>query len=167
MYFHMAITRHRPPGSKHRRHVLYLCAACLTPVAFILLFVFLRTNTSGLRPSSLDDIGDKHAPYRLLRPDVGTSWSPQGPNLGYAIGDWEYDVARDGENFGLSDEQCDAAFPDYYHEIDRAVAWRADQNLSNIESDQLSTSWREELVRIMIYDRKVSFNTFRHAKFLC
>jgi hypothetical protein len=129
----------------------------LTPVAFILLFVLLRSKASGLLPSSYDGIGGEHAPYRLLRPEVGTSWNQQGPKLGYAIEDWEFDVARDGENFGLGAEQCDAAFPDYYHEIERAVAWRVGQNLSNIEPDQLSTSWRSELVRIMIYDRKVSF----------
>ncbi|KAH7038974.1 hypothetical protein B0J12DRAFT_788533 [Macrophomina phaseolina] len=33
---------------------------------------------------------------------------------------WTFNPARDSRNLGLSDEQCDAAFPGFYTEIDRA-----------------------------------------------
>ncbi|KAF2770864.1 hypothetical protein EJ03DRAFT_350151 [Teratosphaeria nubilosa] len=39
---------------------------------------------------------------------------------------WQYDWKRDHANYGLSSEQCDAASPDLYSEIDRAAAvWKA------------------------------------------
>ena len=39
---------------------------------------------------------------------------------------WEYTPSRDADNYMLSATQCDAAFPDLYYEIDRAVKfWRA------------------------------------------
>lgn len=38
---------------------------------------------------------------------------------------WRYNASRDADNYMLSPAQCDAAFPDLYHEIDRSVKyWR-------------------------------------------
>ncbi|KAF2399558.1 hypothetical protein EJ06DRAFT_511716 [Trichodelitschia bisporula] len=67
---------------------------------------------------------------------------------------WTFDAARDARDFGLSDEQCDAAFPDFYEEIDRAVELH--RSLGNITIDDLDMSWRrDEMLRAMIFDRQL------------
>lgn len=42
----------------------------------------------------------------------GTRFFPQlaNPFRGYFLASWEFDTARDGDNYGLSDRQCAAAF---------------------------------------------------------
>lgn len=45
----------------------------------------------------------------------------QRPRLGEALDEWAFDAKRDARNLGLSDTQCDAAFPKLYTELDRAM----------------------------------------------
>ncbi|KAF2145290.1 uncharacterized protein K452DRAFT_207289, partial [Aplosporella prunicola CBS 121167] len=42
---------------------------------------------------------------------------------------WRFDAENDARNFGLSDAQCDAAFPDLYQELERASQWYADKKI--------------------------------------
>jgi hypothetical protein len=127
---------------------------------FILSLAFLssRNNDAASFLPRLSTHG--YVPFDLLGPHDAQELTKQGPNLGRPVGDWEFDVNLDGRDFGLSDEQCDAAFPDYYHEIERAAAWRQEQNLPNIQENQMDISWRDgEIIRLMIYDRQVSVLT--------
>lgn len=43
--------------------------------------------------------------------------------IGKDTGAWSYDWARDHDNLNLNVEQCDAAFPELYDEVDRAVQY--------------------------------------------
>ncbi|KAL9078988.1 MAG: hypothetical protein Q9157_002087 [Trypethelium eluteriae] len=68
--------------------------------------------------------------------------------------DWSFDTARDGGDYGLSDSQCDAAFPQLYTELHRAVAYT--HTGGNITVDDVDISWKEGgVVRAMIYNREL------------
>ncbi|KAH9825608.1 DUF821 domain-containing protein [Teratosphaeria destructans] len=66
---------------------------------------------------------------------------------------WHFDFRRDHNNYGLSDEQCDEAFPELYHEIDRAARqWRG----RNITSESLELYGKNEAgVRVMLVDQQL------------
>jgi hypothetical protein len=68
---------------------------------------------------------------------------------------WAFDARRDQRNFGLSDDQCNAAFPDLYYEIDRAAAWRRGLGHRNVTPDDLDIKWKDEMLRAMIFDGQV------------
>ncbi|KAK8129001.1 hypothetical protein PG984_010109 [Apiospora sp. TS-2023a] len=52
---------------------------------------------------------------------VHQQWNiPDSPPVQPAQHSWHFDAARDAFNYGLSDEQCDAAFPGLFAEIYRA-----------------------------------------------
>ncbi|KAI1252836.1 hypothetical protein MGN70_005042 [Eutypa lata] len=69
--------------------------------------------------------------------------------------EWEFIWERDERNLGLSEEQCQAAFPRQYAEIERARDWHASQG--GIEEDQIKL-WTDEpdkahgQIRMLIYD---------------
>ncbi|KAK3708786.1 hypothetical protein LTR37_011307 [Vermiconidia calcicola] len=67
--------------------------------------------------------------------------------------DWTFDHRRDARNYGLSEEQCNAAFPLLYKEIDRAVEHRKrigkDIGIEEVEVRQRSN------VRAMIRDNQL------------
>lgn len=48
---------------------------------------------------------------------------------------WEFDPKRDSLNYGLSDDQCESAFPDLFQELDRARDFLLDQNRRIKETD--------------------------------
>ena len=56
---------------------------------------------------------------------------------------WTFNVTEDGNNFALTQTQCDSAFPDLFYEIDRAVAHRNDRSLP-ITPEDVSISWRND-----------------------
>ncbi|KAI9656223.1 MAG: hypothetical protein M1821_004886 [Bathelium mastoideum] len=65
---------------------------------------------------------------------------------------WTFDVQRDSGDYGLSDWQCQAAFPQLYAELNRALAYVHIEG--NITIEDVDISWKERgLVRAMIYDR--------------
>ena len=66
---------------------------------------------------------------------------------------WEFQVERDGENYDLTDEQCSAAFPKLYTEIDKAVARRKDKHITKEELD--SRKWLNGMLRGMVYNGEV------------
>ena len=69
---------------------------------------------------------------------------------------WTFDPARDSANYGLEDDQCEAAFPDMFLEIDRAKRWRQER-FGNITDEDLDLGWRDfGVLRAMIHERQVS-----------
>ena len=53
----------------------------------------------------------------------------------------------------LSDAQCDAAFPDLFREVDRAVTWRKDNHVTIKEMDKVP--FVRGYARAIIYDGDV------------
>lgn len=73
---------------------------------------------------------------------------------------WEFIASRDGDNYGLSDEQCQIAFPRLFVEIDKSVALRADAN-NPITWKELNTrKVGDGLVRAIIDRGEVSLLSF-------
>ena len=70
----------------------------------------------------------------------------------YATVAWKFDSLRDGFNHGLSDRQCEEAFPEYYEEINRAALFWKGKKISQAE---MSMTNRQSAVRAMIYDRQL------------
>ncbi|KAJ9642031.1 hypothetical protein H2199_005246 [Coniosporium tulheliwenetii] len=63
---------------------------------------------------------------------------------------WSFQYPRDASNHGLSEAQCLSAFPDLYHEIDRAVAHR--RAVGNITLSDVDPAWRGDgVIRAMIH----------------
>ncbi|KAL2353033.1 glycosyl transferase family 90-domain-containing protein [Cryomyces antarcticus] len=66
---------------------------------------------------------------------------------------WSFNYTRDARNYGLSASQCDAAFPQLYVEIDRAVAHRRQ---SPITVSEVETDWRGDgIVRALIHSNQL------------
>lgn len=129
------------------RHHVLLTVACFLTLFLITtswlrseyLEFFLPSKSSSVQKSS----ASKQSEQELVQAPTPTSPSTT----------WIFDAERDERNYGLSDEQCLLAFPDYYREIDRAVASRG--MLGPVTLDDVDISWRDEMVRAMIYDRQV------------
>ncbi|KAK4624404.1 hypothetical protein CLAFUW4_05999 [Fulvia fulva] len=68
---------------------------------------------------------------------------------------WTFSHRTQGRNYGLTEEQCNVAFPHLYREIDRAVQHRKDK-WGNITPDELETAWRGDgIVRAQIHDNQL------------
>ena len=67
---------------------------------------------------------------------------------------WEFVVDRDGDNYGLSEEQCQIAFPKLYHEVDKTAAARKKNHISWKEVD--STVMENGMVRAFVHHGEVS-----------
>jgi hypothetical protein len=158
-------------SSGGRRRALLLCASCCIPLLFIAF------TTSFFHPRYFDRSFLSSKPVQsilitepttthdsstgLLRPweppastsnDYSTP-SHRPDSLPYG---WAFNTQRDERDFGLNNAQCEAAFPGYYKEIDRAVEYFKEKG--NITEDEVDISWRGgEIVRVIIYDRQVSF----------
>ena len=66
-----------------------------------------------------------------------------GPTNEPGLRGWEFNTTRDSENTGLTLAQCDAAFPDLYYEIDRAVAvWQKRKH--TITPKDIGIDWRND-----------------------
>jgi protein glucosyltransferase len=70
-----------------------------------------------------------------------------------SLGSWRFEYPRDALNYGLSSQQCDAAFPGFYGDIESAVASRRG-NLIRLEELEIKDD--QCLVRVLIYDSEVS-----------
>ena len=68
---------------------------------------------------------------------------------------WSYDTERDSRNIGLSREQCDAAFPDLYSEVDRAVSyWQKREHM--IQQKDVDIEWRKDAAfQVLIQDNQL------------
>lgn len=67
-------------------------------------------------------------------------------------------VERDGDNHGLSGEQCRAAFPKLFVEIDKSVRARGEKKISFKEVD--SRPVEDGMVRGVIHHGEVFFPFF-------
>ncbi|KKA20139.1 DUF821 domain protein [Rasamsonia emersonii CBS 393.64] len=63
---------------------------------------------------------------------------------------WEFIASRDGDNYGLSDEQCQIAFPKLFVEIDKSVALRAGANKPITWKELNSRKVGDGLVRAIV-----------------
>ena len=72
---------------------------------------------------------------------------------------WEFQASRDADNYGLSEQQCKAAFPKLFGEIEKSVASR---QLSKITVEDLdSQKWLHGMVRGMVYNGEVLYLSAR------
>ncbi|KAB8339339.1 hypothetical protein FH972_022272 [Carpinus fangiana] len=96
-----------------------------------------------------------------MRPILATC--PPQHNYDYAFSDahatnWTFDVARDGRNLGLTDDHCDAAFPDLYQEIDRAKTWhKANKPRGVITEEDINQYDDRAQLRVMIYEGQAMY----------
>lgn len=140
--------------------IVLLCVSCAFVVTIVAFFSHaaagrnLRVailNPESLRmPQTAESISANH-------PSSYSSPGTQHPHFAIGLGNdtWWFDLARDGQNYGLSDPQCDAAFPGYFEETYRTAAqWKQHRQIT---IEDVDISWREgrEMVRAMIVDRQV------------
>lgn len=77
-------------------------------------------------------------------------------------GQWRFETERDANNPALTTEQCDAAFPDLYHEIDRSVQWWQDRNYT-IQPEDVEIAWRHDgAMRVLIYNNQLRVLQAKH-----
>ncbi len=68
--------------------------------------------------------------------------------------EWTFDPSRDGWAYGLSNEQCEAAFSDLLDEINRAVEYQ--KTAGQIKPEDINISWKKYgAVRAAIIDQQV------------
>ena len=83
----------------------------------------------------------------------GTNLFPQlaNPFRSYFFADWEFDAARDGDNYGLSDRQCASAFPKLYGDIDEMVSRRQSNHIAKADFDSVKGDHVAKSIQAMIY----------------
>lgn len=89
---------------------------------------------------------------------IGTGTGAAGEDAGSDTGagagaGWEFVVDRDGENYGLSEEQCQIAFPKLFSEVDKSAAARQTKKISFKEVD--NTVIEDGMVRALIHQGEV------------
>lgn len=144
--------------------VVLLCVCC----AFVVTVVTFFSHASAgkhlrvaiFNPESLRAPQNAESSPAKEQSTLSPLWSgSQNPHFSIGPGSnrtWWFDLERDGLNYGLSDAQCDAAFPGYFEELYRTAAqWKAQREIT---IDDIDISWRQarEMVRAMIVDRQVS-----------
>lgn len=75
------------------------------------------------------------------------------PVSGPKVESWSYEWERDGNNHGLTTEQCDIAFPELYNEIDRAANYWKDKKIT-AQSIELARG-NDGGVRVLIHDQQL------------
>lgn len=109
---------------------------------FVLTFLFIsRSHDSGFRYILKASRPNTHSHC----PSLDTS--PQNKS-------WEFVVERDGNNHGLSEEQCGIAFPKLFGEIDKSTSLKRDNQISFKELD--SRNVEDGMVRGIIDRGEVS-----------
>jgi hypothetical protein len=94
-----------------------------------------------------------------LQAKTSTLPQPTGVFLpGYVrANEWVFNSTRDAGNYGLSTEQCHAAFPGLFQELERAASYR--KTVGRITLDDVDLSWTKAgVVRAMIVEQQVSQN---------
>ena len=94
-----------------------------------------------------------------LQAKTSTLPQPTGVFLpGYVrANEWVFNSTRDAGNYGLSTEQCHAAFPGLFQELERAASYR--KTVGRITLDDVDISWTKAgVVRAMIVEQQVSQN---------
>lgn len=130
--------------------VLTLRRPSLIALVALLIFLLIALSFTSYSPVSFGDYRDLPKPFSVASPQTAAQ-----PSDG-----WTYSYRRDWQNYGLTEEQCEAAFPSYGGEIDGAAAYRRGNKIK--ESD-IETGWRGDgIVRAMIWDNQL-YITQSHA----
>jgi hypothetical protein len=126
-----------------------------TVAAIITTALVLFTTFGGPRYSTEAFYGLRHAwdppqrPGRLTPP--GSHSASQDPASSPGT---HFDFRRDATNYGLSESQCNAAFPDLFKEIERAVQYR--EKVGKMSVEELDVGWRGDgIVRAMIHKNRL------------
>ncbi|OJD32120.1 uncharacterized protein BKCO1_4100042 [Diplodia corticola] len=92
-------------------------------------------------------------PRRLAEPESHPKPASSKPYWNQGTTTWRFDPARDARNLGLSDEQCDIAFPDLYTEVYRA---RDHLGLNSVKQIQVQIyserkPWAHAQIHVLIH----------------
>jgi len=123
-----------------------------TVAAFITVALIVFSTSGGPRYANMTYQRYHHPrpSFERVGPPVSHSQSfgppPELP--------WDFKYKRDGRNYGLTESKCEAAFPDLYKEVDRAVEYRG--RVGNVTIEELNVGWRGDgIVRVMIHDNQL------------
>ncbi|OGE50788.1 hypothetical protein PENARI_c015G02214 [Penicillium arizonense] len=97
----------------------YIATGALVSL-FTLTFLIIGTGTPR-------ELSSKYILKAPSRPCPASSFSGNQS--------WDFVVERDGNNHGLSEDQCRTAFPKLYNELDKSSALRADRHFTYKEFD--------------------------------
>ena len=127
--------------------------------AFLLIVIFLQFYLISNRESG----GIPRMPGFPPRPESPAAPKPlRKPDNKH----WGYQIERDSSNTGLSQAQCDLAFPDLYDEINRAISvWQKRKH--KILPKDIEISWRKDgAIQVLIQDNQLRIlqtkNTYQH-----
>lgn len=115
-------------------------------ISFVIL-AFLLVRTTGTY-----DVITRHISKPPPRPVV----PPPCPSISLHIpsnGSWEFIAERDAKDHGLSEEQCQKAFPKLFVEVDKSASSRAENNITYEELD--SRPVEDGMGRAIIYRGQV------------
>ena len=139
-----------------QRRFLRLLTKCVIPFVCICLITsiifpkYLLARSTSKADSQLAATSSTFPTKSLI-----TATTPPSQEKARA-GHWRFEHARDERNYGLTDGQCEVAFPGYFDEIDRSVKHR--NKRGSISEEDLDISWRRgEMLRAMIYDNQVLY----------
>ncbi|KAM3416276.1 hypothetical protein BST61_g7882 [Cercospora zeina] len=120
----------------------------------LILWTTLRGTPEFAQPYF--DTAAEYIQSQQTHKDDFTLTAPRpAPPRPQATQSWTYAYREHGRNFGLTEEQCGAAFPDLFKEIDRAVEYRKTV-AGNITQDETSVDWKEDgIVKAQIYENQL------------
>lgn len=113
---------------------------CLSAGALLTLFILMLTLPTR----------DHDAAKYATRPHSQSAAAGSADGSGEG---WEFVVERDGDNHGLSGEQCRAAFPKLFVEIEKSVKARGEKKINFKELD--SRPVEDGMVRGVIHHGEV------------
>lgn len=108
---------------------------------FVLAFLVLGNSPHGLSPKFKIKTQERISPQICTAPPDSSA-------------EWEFLVQRDGNNHGLSEDQCRIAFPKLFTEIDKSSELRSDKRISYQELDSRIVD--DGMVRAIIDKGEVS-----------
>ena len=107
------------------RNIQALLLAGLLIISLLSFSLEWRTGDSKASVHRPKDSKSKYLPHIV------------SPFQGGNTGTWNFDVDRDGDDYGLSHTQCATAFPKLYSDIDEMVSRRKDRHLTKEDFDSV------------------------------
>lgn len=124
----------------------FLAAGAVISLVTITALVFgLRRSSTGYNVIKTDPSQQKGA----FSHTYCSSSSAGSTGSQWSNGSWEFVVERDGDNYGLSEEQCRTAFPKLFVEIEKSVFARREKPISYKELDEVRVD--EGMVRAFVH----------------
>jgi hypothetical protein len=96
----------------------------------LVTLTFLLLNTRRSRDLTSQYILKTPRPVSHCPPSSSTQPLPNNTNINNQLEAWEFHVDRDGNDHGLSEEQCRIAFPKLFGEIEKSAALRSQDLIS-------------------------------------